>query len=158
VQELEVIREEHRDSLYVHLFLIHGPSVLTLALHRRADAPSAHLQHCSEPSPQASSYNVQYCPKHNTPFVSGTFAHNTADVPVIIACTKAVLMDGDTDLLSADASRMGGMMKGNHGRMGGIHRQDYGDTAHNLLECACHFLGFLKRFSSSWHGRRLKPR
>jgi hypothetical protein len=41
VQELEVIREEHRDSLYVCLFLVLGPLVLTRALDHRAHAPSA---------------------------------------------------------------------------------------------------------------------
>jgi hypothetical protein len=41
---------------------------------------------------------------------------------------------------------------------GRVHRRDFADTAHNLLECMCHFLDFLIRFSFSWRGRRLKLR
>jgi hypothetical protein len=50
------------------------------------------------------------------------FVHNTADVPVIIAaCTKAVLTDENTDLVSADASGVGVMVKGNQGEWEGYN-------------------------------------
>ena len=45
----------------------------------------------------------------------GTFTHNTAGVPIIVACTKADLIDDNTDLVGAGASGMGGMVKGKGG-------------------------------------------
>ena len=49
------------------------------------------------------------------PLGQGTFTHNTAGVPIIVACTKADLIDDNTDLVGAGASGMGGMVKGKGG-------------------------------------------
>lgn len=49
------------------------------------------------------------------PLGPGTFTHNTADVPNIVACTKADLSDDDTDLAGAVAFGMGSMVKGKGG-------------------------------------------
>ena len=47
---------------------------------------------------------------HNTiaPLGPETFTHNTAIIPIIIACTKAGIIDG---LVGAGASAMGGIVK-----------------------------------------------
>jgi hypothetical protein len=57
--------------------------------------------------------------------------HNTAGVPIIIASTKAHLIDDNIDLVVAGAPGMGGMVKAR--RMGGTHRWDRADPAYNLL-------------------------
>ncbi|KAF8258590.1 hypothetical protein EI94DRAFT_1774165 [Lactarius quietus] len=46
------------------------------------------------------------------PLGPGIFTHNTAGVTIIVACTKADLIDDNTDLVGAGASGMGGMVKG----------------------------------------------
>ena len=61
------------------------------------------------------------------PFSSGTFTHNTASVPIIVACFKADLINDNPDLVDAVVSGMGGM------GMGGAHRRDHANSAHNLL-------------------------
>jgi hypothetical protein len=48
------------------------------------------------------------------PLGPGTFTHNTSGIPIIVACTKADLIDEDADLV-AGASGMGGMVKGKGG-------------------------------------------
>ena len=46
------------------------------------------------------------------PLGSGTLTHNAAGVPIIVACTKADLIDENTDVLGPGASSMGAMVKG----------------------------------------------
>ncbi|CCM00180.1 uncharacterized protein FIBRA_02208 [Fibroporia radiculosa] len=71
----------------------------------------AHLQHYIEPTadplPATSSLNGTVLP-----LGPGTFTHNTAGVPIIVACTKADLIDENNDVLGAGTSGMGGMVKG----------------------------------------------
>ena len=74
----------------------------------------AHLQHYTEPStdptPAASALS-------NTllPLGPGTLTHNVGGVPIIVACTKADLIDEGNDVIGAGASGMGGMVKGKGG-------------------------------------------
>lgn len=74
----------------------------------------AHLQHytepSSEPTPAASALS-------NTllPLGPGTLTHNIGGVPVIVACTKADLIDEGNDIIGAGTSGMGGMVKGKGG-------------------------------------------
>ena len=88
------------------------------------------------------------------PLGQGTFTHNTAGVPIIVACTKADLIDDNTDLVGAGASGMGGMVKGK----GGEWEERTDGIMHILrticLKCACHF--FIP-FSFSWRVQRRKP-
>jgi dynein light intermediate chain 1 len=49
----------------------------------------------------------------------GTFTHSTAGVPIIVACTKADIIN---DTMALGASGMGGMVKGKGGG-GGTHRR-----------------------------------
>ena len=49
------------------------------------------------------------------PLGSGTLTHNAAGVPIIVACTKADLIDDNTDVLGPGASSMGAMVKGKGG-------------------------------------------
>ncbi|KAJ7075994.1 dynein light intermediate chain-domain-containing protein [Mycena belliarum] len=89
-RELEIVREESRERL------------------------QAHLQHYSEPSidPPAATLSVS----NNTllPLGQGTLTHNSAGVPIIVACTKADLIDEGSDL-TVGASGMGGMVRGKGG-------------------------------------------
>jgi dynein light intermediate chain 1 len=48
------------------------------------------------------------------PLGSGTFTHNSAGVPIIVACTKADLIDDGNDMV-AGTSGMGSMVKGKGG-------------------------------------------
>ena len=48
------------------------------------------------------------------PLGPGTLTHNSAGVSIIVACTKADLIDDGNDL-AAGASGMGGMVKGKGG-------------------------------------------
>ncbi|KAJ7771152.1 dynein light intermediate chain-domain-containing protein [Mycena maculata] len=89
-RELEIVREESRERL------------------------QAHLQHYSEPSidPPAAASSVSGSTL--LPLGPGTLTHNSAGVPIIIACTKADLIDEGSDL-TAGASGMGGMVRGKGG-------------------------------------------
>ncbi|KAJ3516133.1 hypothetical protein NLJ89_g1310 [Agrocybe chaxingu] len=89
-RELEIIREESRERL------------------------QSHLQHYTEPS-------VEPLPAANStlsstllPLGQGSFTHNSSGVPIIVACTKADLIDEGNDMV-AGASGMGGMVKGKGG-------------------------------------------
>ncbi|KAK7470324.1 hypothetical protein VKT23_001755 [Stygiomarasmius scandens] len=88
-RELEIVREENKERW------------------------QSHLQHYTEPStdpiPTTSTLS-------NTvlPLGPGTLTHNSAGVPIIVACTKADLIDEGHDLV-AGASGMGGMVKGTGG-------------------------------------------
>lgn len=87
--ELEIIREENRERL------------------------QSHIQHYTEPSadplPPGSAFSGT-----SLPLGPGTFTNNSAGVPIIVACTKADLIDEGNDL-AAGASGMGGMVKGKGG-------------------------------------------
>ncbi|KAH9036025.1 dynein light intermediate chain-domain-containing protein [Lactarius deliciosus] len=90
-RELEVTREEHRERW------------------------QAHLQHYTEPSAEPLPATSSALQGTILPLGPGTFTHNTAGVPIIVACTKADLIDDNTDLVGAGASGMGGMVKGKGG-------------------------------------------
>ncbi|KAJ6602502.1 dynein light intermediate chain-domain-containing protein [Mycena vulgaris] len=89
-RELEIVREESRERL------------------------QSHLQHYSEPSidPPAAASSVSGSTL--LPLGPGTLTHNSAGVPIIVACTKADLIDEGSDL-AAGASGMGGMVRGKGG-------------------------------------------
>ncbi|KAJ7724865.1 dynein light intermediate chain-domain-containing protein [Mycena metata] len=89
-RELEIVREESRERLQAHLQHYAEPS--------------------SEPTPAASSVSGSTL----LPLGPGTLTHNTAGVPIIVACTKADLIDESGDL-TAGASGMGGMVRGKGG-------------------------------------------
>jgi dynein light intermediate chain 1 len=96
-------------ALYVHLTLILISFILTVASHRR----EAYLQpYCTlnYPLPTISSILRGTILSSG----SGTFAHNIAGVPIIVACTKAV--DDPTDFVGAGTSGLGGMVKGRETR------------------------------------------
>ncbi|KAJ7167606.1 dynein light intermediate chain-domain-containing protein [Mycena filopes] len=89
-RELEIVREESRERLQSHLQHYAEPS--------------------SEPTPAASSVSGSTL----LPLGPGTLTHNAAGVPIIVACTKADLIDESGDL-AAGASGMGGMVRGKGG-------------------------------------------
>ncbi|KAH9938017.1 dynein light intermediate chain [Fomitopsis serialis] len=89
-RELEIVREENHERL------------------------QAYLQHYTEPSadtiPATSSMSGTVLP-----LGPGTLTHNSAGVPIIVACTKADLIDENNDVLGPGTSGMGGMVKGKGG-------------------------------------------
>lgn len=88
-RELQIVREENRERL------------------------QSHIQHYTEPSTDPLPTNSTLS---NTilPLGPGTFTHNSAGVPIIVACTKADLIDDGNDM-AAGASGMGSMVKGKGG-------------------------------------------
>jgi len=88
-RDLEIAREENRERL------------------------QAHLQHYSEPSNEP----VATTSHSNTllPLGQGTLTHNTGGVAIIVTCTKADLIDENSDIVGVGASGMGGMVKGKGG-------------------------------------------
>ncbi|KAF8204656.1 dynein 1 light intermediate chain [Pholiota molesta] len=89
-RELEIIREESRERL------------------------QAHLQHYTEPSTEPLPVANSTLSNTILPLGPGTFTHNSAGVPIIVACTKADLIDDGNDMV-AGASGMGSMVKGKGG-------------------------------------------
>ncbi|KAF7290898.1 hypothetical protein HMN09_01268200 [Mycena chlorophos] len=88
-RELEIAREESRERL------------------------QAHLQHYSEPSTEPSPA-AAVAGGALLPLGPGTLTHNSAGVPIVVACTKADLIDENGDP-AAGASGMGGMVRGKGG-------------------------------------------
>ena len=93
-------RRESR-TLYAHDALILVSSVLTIASQGKFTS-SITLNH---PPSRSLRYPALF------PLGQGAFTHNTADDPFIVACTKADLIDDNTDLVGAGMSGVGGMGK-----------------------------------------------
>ncbi|KAJ6490435.1 dynein light intermediate chain-domain-containing protein [Mycena vulgaris] len=91
-RKLEIVREESRERLHSHLQHYSEPSI---------DLPAA-------ASSVSGSTLLQLGP--------GTLTHNSAGVPIIVACTKADLIDEGSDLATG-ASGMGGMEERTDGVM-----------------------------------------
>ncbi|KAJ6616281.1 dynein light intermediate chain-domain-containing protein [Mycena sp. CBHHK59/15] len=89
-RELEIVREESRERL------------------------QAYLQHYAEPSTDPPAAASSVSGSTLLPLGPGTLTHNAAGVPIIVACTKADLIDEGSDL-AAGASGMGGMVRGKGG-------------------------------------------
>ncbi|KAF9782183.1 dynein light intermediate chain-domain-containing protein [Thelephora terrestris] len=88
-RELEIAREEQRERL------------------------QSHLQHYAEPSSEPLPTTT-----HSStllPLGPGTFTHNTGGVSIIVTCTKADLIDDNSDIVGTGAAGMGGMVKGKGG-------------------------------------------
>lgn len=73
----------------------------------------SHLQHYTEPS----SDPLPTTTHSGTllPLGQGIFTHNTGGVPIIVTCTKADLIDDNSDIVGTGAAGMGGMVKGKGG-------------------------------------------
>ncbi|KAL0950232.1 hypothetical protein HGRIS_010218 [Hohenbuehelia grisea] len=83
---------------------------VVLAREENRERLQMHLQHYTEPSndPLPTSTTIA---GSLLPLGQGTLTHNSAGVPIIVACTKADLIDEGTDAVPG-ASGMGGMVKG----------------------------------------------
>ncbi|PPQ68272.1 hypothetical protein CVT26_006188 [Gymnopilus dilepis] len=89
-REMEIIREESRERL------------------------QSHLQHYTEPSSDPLPASNTTLSNTLLPLGPGTFTHNSAGVPIIVACTKADLIDEGNDM-APGATAMGSMVKGKGG-------------------------------------------
>ena len=74
----------------------------------------SHLQHYSEPTNDSLPISNSTLSTTLLPLGPGTFTHNSAGVPIIVACTKADLIDDGNDMV-AGTSGMGSMVKGKGG-------------------------------------------
>lgn len=90
-REVEIVREENRERLQVH------------------------LQHYTEPSADTLPTTSNLTSSTVLPLGPGTFTHNVAGVPVVVVCTKADLIDEGSNLIGPGTSGMGGMVKGKGG-------------------------------------------
>ena len=119
--------------LCVHFILV-LVSILTAAPH----PGQAHLRHYTEPSTEPLPATSSALQDTILPLGPETFAHNTAAITIIVACTtKADLIDDNPDLVGAGASGMGGMVKGK-----GDEWEERTDEITQILgticlECAC---------------------
>ncbi|TFK63540.1 dynein 1 light intermediate chain [Pluteus cervinus] len=89
-RELEIVREESRERL------------------------QALLQHYAEPTSDPLPTSNSTLSSTLLPLGPGSFTHNSAGIPIIVACTKADLIDEGNDM-AAGASGMGSMVKGKGG-------------------------------------------
>jgi len=74
----------------------------------------SHLQHYTESSTDPLPTSNTALSNTLLPLGQGTLTHNSAGVPIIVACTKADLIDEGNDMV-AGASGMGSMVKGKGG-------------------------------------------
>lgn len=73
-----------------------------------------HLQHYAEPSDEPLPMTTAAMASSALPLPKGTFTSNTAGVPIIVVCTKADLIDDNSDI-AGGAGGMGGMVKSKGG-------------------------------------------
>jgi dynein light intermediate chain 1, cytosolic len=73
------------------------------------------------------------------PLGSGSFTHNSAGVPIIVACTKADLIDDGNDMV-AGTSGMGSMVKGKGGEW-----EERTDGVMQVLRTICLKCGLIPR-------------
>ncbi|PVF96464.1 hypothetical protein CPB86DRAFT_762055 [Serendipita vermifera] len=90
-RETEVLREEGKERLQYH------------------------LQHYTEPTDEPLPLTTATLTSSALPLPSGMFTNNTAGVPLVVVCTKADLIDDNSDIAGAGAGGMGGMVKSKGG-------------------------------------------
>lgn len=73
------------------------------------------LQHYTEPSAEPIPATSVMSSSTFLPLGPGTLTHNAAGVPIIVACSKADLIDESADIVGVGAGGMGGMVKGKGG-------------------------------------------
>ena len=107
-RELEIIREESRERRKF-LHFLHYSKMSTML-----SKVQSHLQHYSEPTNDSLPASNSTLSSTLLPLGSGSFTHNSAGVPIIVACTKADMIDDSNDMV-AGTSGMGSMVKGKGG-------------------------------------------
>ena len=111
-REVEIIREECRErrefSVHESWFFLW---LMCFFLEKKVQS---HLQHYTEPSTDPLPTANAALSNTLLPLGQGTLTHNSAGVPIIVACTKADLIDEGNDMV-AGASGMGSMVKGKGG-------------------------------------------
>jgi dynein light intermediate chain 1 len=70
------------------------------------------LQHYTEPTDEPLLTTLA---SSSLPLPQGTFTSNTAGVPIVVVCTKADLIDDNSDIAGVGAGGMGGMVKSKGG-------------------------------------------
>lgn len=90
-RELEVVREEGKEKLLYH------------------------LQHYTEPTDEPLPMTTATLASSALPLPAGTFTNNVAGIPIIVVCTKADMIDDNSEIAGAGAGGMGGMVKSKGG-------------------------------------------
>ena len=74
-----------------------------------------YFQHYTEPSTEPIPATTSTLQDTVLEIPPGALTNNTAGVPILVACTKADLIDDNNDIAGAGAAGMGGMVKGKGG-------------------------------------------
>ena len=83
----------------------------------------------------------------------GALTNNTAGVPILVACTKADLIDDNNDIAGAGAAGMGGMVKGKGGEW-----EERTDGIMQVLRTICLRCTFAVKIKQSIHSFRFRWR
>ena len=139
-RELEIVREEQRDRRTCVRRAFRMP------VNHSWLSVQSHLQHYTEPSSEPLPTTT-----HSStllPLGQGTFTHNTGGVPVLVICTKADLIDDNSDIVGTGAAGMGGMVKGKGGEW-----EERTDSIMQVLRTIClkcMWLGILRPWHTDW--------
>ena len=115
-----------------------------------------HLQHYTEPTAEPLPITTANLADANIlPLPQGTLTNNSAGMTIVVVCTKADLIDDNSDIAGVGASGMGGMVKGKGGEW-----EERTDGVMQVLRTIClkcrHFLKFLHAVSEiirrRWRG------
>jgi dynein light intermediate chain 1 len=149
-RDMEVARDEGRERCeYV------SPSGV-YSYQCSAPVVQFHLQHYSEPTAEPLPITTATLADANVlPLPQGTLTNNSAGVAIVVVCTKADLIDDNSDIAGVGASGMGGMVKGKGGEW-----EEQTDGVMQVLRTICLkcrlFLKFLRAVSQSilcrWRG------
>lgn len=109
-REMEVTRDEGRERCeYV------SPSRI-FSYQCNASVVQFHLQHYTEPTAEPLPITTATLADANVlPLPQGTLTNNSAGMAIVVVCTKADLIDDNSDIAGVGASGMGGMVKGKGG-------------------------------------------
>ena len=106
-RELDVLRDEGKDRCEW------GVEATSLDSNQH-ETVQYHLQHYTEPTDVPLPMTTATMASSALPLPKGTFTSNTFGVPIIVVCTKADLIDDNSDI-AGGAGGMGGMVKSKGG-------------------------------------------
>ncbi|KZV62380.1 DLIC-domain-containing protein [Peniophora sp. CONT] len=87
----------------------------TIAREENRERLQHYFQHYTEPSTEPMPATTATMQDTVLEITQGALTNNTAGVPILVACTKADLIDDNNDIAGAGAGGMGGMVKGKGG-------------------------------------------
>jgi Dynein light intermediate chain (DLIC) len=114
-----------------------------------------HFQHYIEPTAEPLPITTATLAEANVlPLPQGTLTNNPAGTAIVVVCTKADLIDDNSDIAGVGASGMGGMVKGKGGEW-----EERTDGVMQVLRAICLkcrlFLEFLRASSEVIHSLQM---